>query len=206
MVTHNHSRGKRLFGRTREAVLCLLLLRSDERFYLRQIVRLTGAGLGPIQRELADLVSMSILTRERSGNQVYFQARTDSPIFADLRQLMLKTSGIAGVLRESLEPFASRIQVAVVFGSAASGKLHAGSDVDLLVISDHLTIRQLGSAVRRAGTLLGRDVNINLYRSSEWKERVRAGHPLAKSILTQPRIMLMGSNHELGQLAEERMA
>ena len=41
-----------LFGRTRRRVLALLLGHPDERLYLRQIVRQSGAGLGAVQREL----------------------------------------------------------------------------------------------------------------------------------------------------------
>src|SRR6266542_1140015 len=54
-----------LFGRTREAVLGLLLLRPDERFHLRQIARICGTGLGAVQRELSALTQMGILQRER---------------------------------------------------------------------------------------------------------------------------------------------
>lgn len=41
-----------LFTKTRRALLSLLYGHADESFYLRQIVRITGAGLGPVQREL----------------------------------------------------------------------------------------------------------------------------------------------------------
>src|SRR5262245_34860683 len=120
-----------LFGRTRQAVLALLLLRPDERFHLRHVVRLSGASLGAVQRELAALVGAGLLRREQSGRQVYFQANADSPIFPELQGLILKTAGLAGVLRAALAPVEPRIASAVVFGSMASGRMHGESDVDL---------------------------------------------------------------------------
>ena len=38
-----------LFGKSRRAVLYLLYVHSEEPFYLRQIVRATGIGLGAIK-------------------------------------------------------------------------------------------------------------------------------------------------------------
>ena len=59
-----------LFGKTRRAVLGLLLGRPEETFYLRQIARLTGAAVGALQRELKILVEMGIIVREVSDRQV----------------------------------------------------------------------------------------------------------------------------------------
>src|SRR5258707_196655 len=49
-----------LFGRTRRAILSLLFTRPDESFYLREIVRRTGGGIGAIQRESSDVDVMVI--------------------------------------------------------------------------------------------------------------------------------------------------
>ena len=62
--------GSVLFGKTRRAVLSHLYGHVDEAFYLRQIVRDTGTGLGAVQREVAKLHTAGILTRERQGHQV----------------------------------------------------------------------------------------------------------------------------------------
>jgi predicted nucleotidyltransferase len=204
MVTQTRPGG--LFGQTRAAVLALLLLRPDERFHLRQIERLTNAGLGAIQRELAALVRIGVLTREQSGRQVYFQANRESPFFSELAGLVTKTSGVADVLRAALAPIAPRINVALVFGSAARGALQAGSDVDLLVIARDLAMRELAPALRQAGSALGREINVNLYRPDEWAERAAASHPLANSVLREPRLMLIGDDLEFKRLGKERLA
>jgi predicted nucleotidyltransferase len=188
----------RLFGRTREAALGVLLLRPDERLHLRQIARMCGTGLGAVQRELSQLTHMGILKREQNGRQVYFQADRTCPFFADLQGLIIKTTGIAAVMRAALLPVAERVKAALVFGSVARGGMTAGSDVDLLVLSDDLKVRDLARPIRQAGESLGREVNLNLYRPREWAQRVASGHPLARSILSQPRLMLIGNEHELG--------
>ena len=66
-----------LFGLTRRSVLSLLLGRPDEQFYLRQIVRMTGTGLGPAQRELAALAQAGIITRTDASAVTYFLGRSE---------------------------------------------------------------------------------------------------------------------------------
>jgi predicted nucleotidyltransferase len=194
-----------LFGRTRDAVLRLLLLRPDEQFHLRQIARFCGTGLGAVQRELSALTKMGILHREEKGMQVYFRAEGACPFFPELQGLITKTTGVAGVLSAALLPVADRVKVALVFGSVARGAMTAGSDVDLLLLSNDLTVRDLAASIRQAGQALGREVSLNLYRPPEWARRVSSGHPLAKSILSNPRLVLVGDERELERLAEKRL-
>ncbi|MQA30784.1 MAG: nucleotidyltransferase domain-containing protein [Luteitalea sp.] len=147
-----------LFGSTRRRVLGWLLGHADESYYLREIVRHTGTSVGAVQRELEKLTAAGLLTRTVDGRQVYFQANRDAPIFPELRELFAKTAGLTDVLREALLPLADRVQVALVFGSAARGELRAKSDIDLLVIGDaafHDVVEALGQAQGR----LGRDIN-----------------------------------------------
>lgn len=82
-----------LFGRTRRDVLALLLGRPDERFYLREILRLTAGGMGAVQRELRQLVEAGLAIRVTEGRQVYFSANRDSSIFPELQAIIQKTAG-----------------------------------------------------------------------------------------------------------------
>ena len=57
-----------LFGRTRGAVLAVLFGHVGESYYLRQLARMTGIALGPVQRELRQLVDAGLVTQKDSGN------------------------------------------------------------------------------------------------------------------------------------------
>src|SRR5579863_3820980 len=110
-----------MFGKTRGLVLAMLLGRPDEEFHVRQVVRLSGGGLGPVQRELKLLAGVGVLDRREVGRQVFYRANRDCPVFEDLRGLVLKTVGVAGALAVALAPLSDRIRVAFVFGSIARG-------------------------------------------------------------------------------------
>jgi hypothetical protein len=135
-----------LFGKSRRAVLSLLYDHSDEAFYLRQIVRATGIGLGPIQRELKQLTDVGILRRTTQGNQVYYQANSELPIFPELKRLVtLFTADInppqspdiprISMPQDKISSFCKRhhIRKFSLFGSVLRDDFRPDSDVDVLV-------------------------------------------------------------------------
>src|SRR6266487_5654010 len=109
--------GVALFSKGRRELLALLFTHSDRSFYLRQIIRLLGIGQGVVQRELSRLSKAAVITRTRVGSQVHYQANRESPVFSELKSLMVKTAGVAEVLRDSLAGLAEQIDAAFVFGS-----------------------------------------------------------------------------------------
>jgi uncharacterized protein len=197
--------GELLFGKTRRQVLAWLYGHADERFYLRQLARQTGAAQGGMQRELAALVRASLITRKVEGRQVYFQANRESPIFAELQQLMLKTAGATDVIRSALTPLADRIEAAFVYGSAAKGTLRAASDIDLFVVG-RPSFAEVVSALAGAQERLGRDINPTVYPAEEFARKARSGHDFVSTVLREPKTFIIGTDHELGRLAEERLA
>jgi DNA-binding transcriptional ArsR family regulator len=86
--------GTTLFGKTRRAVLALLYSHPDESFYLRQIARTTGAGMGALQRELKQLSEAGVIQRSEIGQQAFFKANADCPVFQELSNLIIKTFGV----------------------------------------------------------------------------------------------------------------
>jgi predicted nucleotidyltransferase len=64
---------------------------------------------------------------------VYYRANRDCPIYPELHGLLVKTAGIADVIREALGPVQG-IQLAFIFGSIARGSGDTKSDVDVLIV------------------------------------------------------------------------
>ena len=191
-----------LFGSVRREVLALLLGRPDERFYLREIVRAVGAGSGAVQRELTQLAAAELVRREVSGRQVYFSANQDATVFPELRAIINKTAGVADVVRASLAPLlrAGRIDVALVYGSVASGKQTVKSDVDLLAVGD-VTLGDLVPLLRAAERRLGREINPSVYPVAEFRAKLKRGAPFLRRIVAGPKLFVTGGEHELERLA-----
>jgi uncharacterized protein len=150
MGTKVLSLSKVLFGQSRRSILTLLYGHADEQFYLREIARRAGTGIGATQRELGQLTDAGLLHRLRRGNQVYYRANRENPIFEELRSILAKTSGIRDTLQEGLARLADRVKLAFVYGSIARGEEKASSDVDLMVVgevsfSDVVSAKPLGT-------------------------------------------------------------
>lgn len=183
-----------LFGKTRRNVLALFFAAPDTAFYLRQIVREAGGGVGAIQRELQHLAAVGILERTVQGRQVFYQVNRATPVFAELQGLLLKTAGLADVLRTALAPLKDKIEQAFVYGSQAAGTAINGSDVDLLVVGD-LEELALHRAIRAAETRLKRTVNYSLLTPDEFARRKRARGGFLARVLRGPTISLLGEGH-----------
>jgi predicted nucleotidyltransferase len=196
-----------LFGRARRAILALLFGRAGEAFYLRQIAELTGLAVGSIQRELANLVRAGLVVRTAKGHQVYFRADERSPIYPELVGLVTKTTGVAGVIRAALAPFARKkmITVAFIYGSIAAGEQQPSSDVDLMIIGD-IELKTVVPVMRRVEEQVGREVNPTIYRPEDFKQRLAAGEHFLSRIIARPRIMLIGGEDELAGLAGQSVA
>ncbi len=79
-----------LFAEYRRQVLGLLLLHPEMRYHVREIARLTKTTAGTLHRELSKLAEAQVLIREKSGNQVYYQANTTFPLFEELTSIFTK--------------------------------------------------------------------------------------------------------------------
>ena len=194
-----------LFGSTRRRVLGWLLGHADQAYYLRQIARQTRTAVGAVQRELEQLTDAGLLRRTVQGRQVYFQANREAPIFPELQGLFAKTAGLTDVLREALAPLGERVLVAFVFGSAARGELRAASDIDLLVVGD-APFQDVVGALSGAQERIGRDINPTVYPPLELRTKLRAKHHFLATILSEPRMFIIGGDDELAGLGAKRLA
>ncbi len=154
-----------------------------------------------MNRELKKLAAAGLLTATRRGNQMLYQANPDSPVFAELRGLIAKTSGVADHVRLVLAPLAGQIHLAFIYGSVARGTEGPGSDVDLLVISDTLSYGDIYSALADAEASIGRPVNPSVYSLSEWRKRVDEENPFVTRVMAQPRILLIGKDSDFNESA-----
>ena len=187
-----------LFSRTQQAVLGLVFGQPDRSFYATEIMAKVRAGSGAVQRELARLESSGLATVRRLGTQKHYQANPESPLFVELCSIAQKTVGIAEPLRRALEPLASAIVAAFVYGSLAKRTDTAVSDIDLMIVSDSLSYAETFSALEDVSRSLGRAVNPTVYSRKEWSKRVKENNSFVTRVMEQPKIWLFGSADELG--------
>jgi len=196
-----------LFGKTRRSVLSLLFGRPDERFYMRQVARMTGASVAAVQYELARLATVQLVVRAPEGKQVYFRANTESPVFNEIRGLMDKTVGAVSVVQSALSGLVGegRIDIAFIYGSVASGTYDAYSDVDVMIIGE-IKLLEIIPALRVAQDRLGREINPTIYPGEELRMRLTDREHFVTQVMDGPKIILIGSENDLERLVAEPLA
>jgi predicted nucleotidyltransferase len=155
---------------TQLQVLGATYLEPEHRFTIPELVERSGRPQPTVAREVERLTEAGLLESQlRSGRRMVWAAST-SPIFAELRGLLMKTIGPKAVLEERFGGMRG-VERAFIYGSWArrydgeAGPLP--QDIDLLVIGpgDVATIRATADAATRQ---LGRDVNVTVLSSEEW--------------------------------------
>jgi predicted nucleotidyltransferase len=186
-----------LFTPVQQRVLALLFGQPDRRFQSAEIIRLADSGTGAVHRQLRRLEEAGLVLVHRTGNQKHYQARRDTPIFAELHGLVVKTVAVVQPLRSALTPLASRIEAAFVFGSIAKQTDRAKSDLDLLVISEDLTYPDLYEALLGAEEVLARPINPRIMTRGEWHAKQLQRDTFAARIAAQPKLFVIGSEDVL---------
>lgn len=194
-----------LFPKARRAVLGLLLSHPDRAFYLREIVNLTGLGIGHLQREFERLTAAGILRRFEQGRHVYFQADEACPIHSELRGIVRKTVGVGDELRRALTGLKDRIRLAFVFGSVARGTENSASDVDLLIVGD-VTLAAAVAAIHESESVLQRPVNPTVYSVQEFAAKRAAGQHFVTKVMSREKLWLIGDDDELAALSRKQVA
>lgn len=165
---------------------------------------MSGTSPGAIQRELKLLLETGLLLKQRIGNQVHYQANSSSPVFHEIRSFMMKTAGLADVLKNALHEFKDRISFAFIFGSLAKGKETRDSDVDVMIIGD-MGFSETVTALSTTQDTLRREVNPSVYSPDEFFAQVMEGNHFLNSLIHEPKIFLIGDQNEFGNLVEKRL-
>jgi hypothetical protein len=97
-ISTNHTASSRmadaLFPKVRQRVLAVLFGNPGRSFYANEVIALAQSGTGAVQRELLGLSEAGLVTVTKQGNQKHYQANAQAPVFAELRGLVLKTTGL----------------------------------------------------------------------------------------------------------------
>ena len=194
-----------LFSPYRREVLAVLLLRPDEKFHVRQLERMTGVSAGSLHRELKAMAQSGLLLRERIGNQVFYQANTECSIHEELAAIFRKTMGLSSLLRDALTALGDKIRVVFIFGSMASGRQTAGSDLDICVLGD-VSLREVVTSLSPVQETLRRDINPVVMAPRKFSELTGKKDRFVTRVLSEPILFVKGNADELAKLTKDRPA
>lgn len=181
-----------LFSDSQARVLQWLFGQPERSYHLSELRRLTSLGSASLQRELNRLADAGLVNSERVGNLRRFQTNPQSPVYQELASLVRKTLGVVPLLRQALQPLAGRLSKAFIYGSVARQTDTAGSDVDLLLVGENLSLNEILNLLLPLEAQLGRKINPNCYTPMEYAKRVAEPDSFVNRVLAQVTLPLIG--------------
>ncbi|MHB8450188.1 MAG: MarR family transcriptional regulator [Mycobacteriales bacterium] len=164
-------------------------LEPERHFTIPELVERSNRPQPTVAREVDRLTEAGLLESELRGGRRSVWAATTSPIFGELRSILLKTIGPKAVLEERLRGLHG-VDHAMIYGSWAR-RYHGErgplpQDVDLMVIGTG-DVGEIRAAADSASRTLGRDVNVSVLAPEEW-DHSEAG--LVTHLKSQPLVEL----------------
>jgi predicted nucleotidyltransferase len=183
-------------SKVRAEILRLLFADSTKEIHMRELARISGMAIGTIQTELKKLTRLGLVTSRRDGNRLYFRAHKTHPLYPDIRNMVIKTTGLADVLRLALGK-SNRIQWAFIFGSFARNEESAESDIDILIIGE-LGLRGATRLLFEADAadMISREINPYVLTAQEFRKRKAAGDHFISQVIDSQKIFLVGDQDE----------
>ena len=179
-------------SKTRVKFLTLFLLNPGQEYYVREIARMTEENTNAVRRELANLASFGLIEGQKKGNQQYYTVNKDFFLYDDLQKIVLKTEGVARIIRENLASLGGSIDCMFVYGSFANRSAGAKSDIDLFIVGD-VDENRIIPLVHKSEQAINREINYTLMQRNEFAQRRKTGDPFVKNVMDEPRIMISGT-------------
>ena len=183
-------------SKTTRKVLGLLFSNPDDRFYMRQLERLTSEPISAVRRELKKLEASGLLVSKEEAKVKYFWVNKENSIYEELKRIILKTLAIG----DSLKNFVKKIpgvKIAFIYGSVAKGEEGSTSDIDLMLIGDIDSV-EIHSKINKIEDKIKRKINYTLMREKEFKYKKT---DFIKRLLKEKKIFLIGSEDELQKIS-----
>jgi predicted nucleotidyltransferase len=204
--SHNSSLAALFHNEPLVDVLSLFFMNPDREFYQRQIAQQTQNSLLQVQRALKRIEQSGLISKNESGNRVYYRSNRHHPAFEDLRRVFQKSVGIGGILQEALVTIRPKIEFAFVFGSIAKGTESSESDIDIFIVGDVKT-KEVVKVLKPTTNLLNRELNPVVYQTKDFQDILSRGINLNHfivSVFEEDKIWLIGEENDIEKVAYRR--
>lgn len=185
-------------SKVRVKILELFLGNPDQIYHVRDIVRRVDEEINAVRRELSRLENTGLLASEWRANRRFYSVKKDFQFHFELLSMVNKSVGLGGSILKNKGKL-GKIRYAMLSGSFVRGKPYTQNEVDLFVVGT-VVLPELGSIVREEEARRTREINFTPMTEEEFAFRKSRRDPFVMSILSKPRVMLIGDEEEMVKL------
>ena len=151
---------------TRIKLLLKFFLNPATSGYLRQLSQEFGESTNGIRVELNKLCDAKILSARKNGRQKLFRANVDHPLFTDIRNIVLKSTGIDVVISNIIKKVGN-LNKAFVRGDYAVGQ-DTGL-IDLVLVGEDINIKETERVKAKTEKLIQRKISTLILTNDEFQ-------------------------------------
>ena len=149
--------------------------------HLHELEHRTGVNSVHLVSEPHPLGGAGIPLSKQVDDQVIYRLSPGRPIYGELRSVVRRAVGPAGMPGKVLEPFAERVELAYIYGRRARGDERSDSGADPMIVSE-VSLRQLSPVRREAERTVRRSVNPTLFRLGAYASGLEDENSLVRRI------------------------
>ena len=164
----------------------MLFVYADEPMTLSELASRAGTSMGGTHKEVERLEASGLVRSNSVGRSRLVQADESSPLYPEMRGLLVKTLGPAPLLRSALSDIEG-ISQAFIYGSWADPSQVNPADIDVLVIGEP-DVANVYDAVSDVETEVGRPINVTVRSPAEWDN---ADGAFELAVRSGPKVELM---------------
>ena len=165
-TTHNMLKSI-ITSETRIKLLLKFFLNPNTSGYLRQLAKEFDESTNSIRLELNKLSNAMILTSRFEGRNKIYRVNTDHPLFEDIRNIVMKSTGMDAVLSNIIQK-TGQLQLAFVRGDYAAGR--DSGLIDLVIVGSGINTQELGRVTKKTETLINRNISILILDPGDYKK------------------------------------
>jgi len=166
---------------TRIKLLLRFFLNPKASGYLRQLAKDFNESTNGIRLELNKLSEAKMLISNQEGRNKVYQANTTHPLFQDIRNIVLKSTGIDKVVSNILQNLGD-LERAFIRGDYAIGR--DSGLIDLVVVGDTINTQELDRVRLKTEGLINRKISVLVLTKTEFEN-------LKENLLKDPVLVLL---------------
>lgn len=184
-----------MVSRVRSKILKCLLANPNEMYYVRELTRQTKEEINAVRRELSRLQARGMVKSEQRGNRLYYQFRDAYPFFNELLSLVVKTTGIGKEIIKNKNKLGF-IKFAFLNTHFIRKTTKQAGQIDLVIIGK-VIMPQIELLIKNFEKNHLIEVNYSCMTEDEFTYRQSRKDPFILSVLSSPRIMLIGDELQM---------
>lgn len=186
-----------LLGRAKDKILSLMYEHPLMRYHMREVERQTHEHINSVREALSGLTKEGLLTEERLGRKLFFQANPNYKYYDEFLRITAKTTGVgAKIINERLK--LGKIRLAFISGAFYQHRARKPEDIDLFIVGT-VSLVEISKLAKSEGEKRETEINYSVMSPEEFVFRKKNKDPFLLTILQKNKLVLCGSEDYLDQ-------